>query len=1191
MTVKLAASNLPQQDVFANRHIGPSEAEISLMLAKLGVKSLDGLIDQTVPAAIRLSRPLQLDEARSEFEALAELRGYASENRLLRSMIGMGYYDCITPPVIQRNILENPGWYTQYTPYQAEISQGRLEALLNFQTMVADLTGLPLANASLLDEATAAAEAMHMAHAVCRDERSSFFVAKACHPQTIAVVQTRARALGVEVTVGCPGSADFSKGAYFGVLLQYPGTTGSVCNHRDLISRVRAAGTVVIVASDLLALTLLTPPGELGADIAIGSAQRFGVPLGGGGPHAAFMSTRNEYARQMPGRIIGVSKDAQGKPAYRLAIQTREQHIRREKATSNICTAQVLLAVMAGMYAVYHGPHGLRRIGQRVHAMAAVLGEGLRRLGLDVPTSPMFDTISVKLHGGETADAVLDRAVAAGYNLRRIDGQCVGVSCDETTTPQDVPALWRVFAPLAELGFTFDEVLAETDLGYPRELMRTSAYLTHPAFNRYHCEHEMLRYIKRLESRDLSLTTSNIPLGSCTMKLNAVAEMFPISWPEFGRIHPYAPADQMRGYARMFADLERWLAEITGLAAVSLQPNSGAQGEYAGLLTIRGYHESQARSGAPRDVCLIPVSAHGTNPASAVMAGFKVVTVKCDAQGNIDIADLKSKAAEHADRLGALMVTYPSTHGVFEEGIREICAIVHQHGGQVYMDGANMNAQVGLCRPGDIGADVCHLNLHKTFCIPHGGGGPGMGPIAVAKHLAPFLPGNPLCVPQPPSAAFSVPQPPSAAFSVPQPPSAAPASTPSRPDALPASASYRRRLPHIHPGDCPVFVTFSTHQGWVLPETVRARVLEHCVHDHGTKIHLYAVVVMPDHVHLVFTPLKDDRGEPYGLPEIMNGIKGASAHGVNKMLGRKGHVWQRESFDHVLRHSESLETKIEYVCENPVRRGLVRSPDEYQWLWREWVEGEEGQEKKNAAEGGCGTQRDAAEGGCGTAKNAAGAAAVQASNGVQGPVSAAAYGSAGILAISWMYIRMMGAAGLKFATQAAILNANYMAKRLEGHYPILYRGAQGRCAHEFIVDCRPLEHSAGVKVEDIAKRLMDYGFHAPTMSFPVPGTLMIEPTESESLGELDRLCDALIGIREEVRAIEENRADRSDNPLKHAPHTVAAVCATEWSHAYSREQAAFPAPWTREHKFWPHVGRIDNVWGDRNLFCTCPPVG
>ncbi len=951
-------SLLQTTDLFPPRHLGPRDADVTDMLSTLGLRSLDELVEQTVPASIRLGRPLQLDPPRGEFETLAELRGYANENRVVRSLIGMGYYDTITPPVILRNILENPGWYTQYTPYQAEISQGRLEALINFQTLIADLTGLPLANASLLDEATAAAEAMHMTAAIAGEQRRTFVVADDCHPQTIAVVQTRAEPLGIRVVVAPADQLPLGTDV-FGVLLQYPNTYGGLRQPGAVIEIIHACGAQAIVATDLLACALVKPPGEFGADICIGSSQRLGVPLGAGGPHAAFVSTRAEHARQMPGRLIGVSKDVHGRPAYRLAIQTREQHIRREKATSNICTAQVLLAVIAGMYAVYHGPDGLRRIAQRIHALTAILGEGLRRVGLDVPAEPMFDTIRVNLRAGE-ADALLTRARTAGYNLRRISDAAVGISLDETSTPAEVDALWRILAPGAQGGSSFADLVEEADLGYPRELARSSEFLTHPVFHSYRCEHEMLRYIKRLESRDLSLTTSNIPLGSCTMKLNAAAEMLPVTWPEFGRIHPFAPAEQTRGYQRLYADLERWLAEITGFAAVSLQPNAGSQGEYAGLLVIRAFHH--ARGQAQRDVCLIPTSAHGTNPASAVMAGMTVVAVKCDSQGNVDLADLREKAGANAPRLAALMVTYPSTHGVFEEGIREICQIVHEHGGQVYMDGANMNAQVGLTRPGDIGADVCHLNLHKTFCIPHGGGGPGMGPIGVVAHLAPFLPGHP-------------------------------------------------ELDASH-----------------------------------------------------------------------------APHAAN------------------------------------------------------------------------------------------------------GPVSAAPYGSPSILPISWMYIRMMGGEGLRKATQIAILNANYMAQRLAAHYPVVYTGRSGRVAHEFILDCRDFERTAGVKVEDIAKRLMDYGFHAPTMSWPVAGTLMIEPTESESRAELDRLCDSLIAIRGEIRDIESGKLDRADNPLKNAPHTSATVTATEWPHAYPRELAAFPAPWTRQHKFWPHVGRVDNAYGDRHLFCTCVPM-
>ncbi len=949
--------SLEISDRFVDRHVGPRQADVQAMLAALDVHSLDDLIAQTVPGGIRVRADLDIPAALSEFEALADLRKIAGKNRVMRSLIGQGYYDCIVPPVVQRNILENPGWYTQYTPYQAEISQGRLEALINFQTMIADLTGLPLANASLLDEATAAAEAMFMAHALCEDgARRGFFVAADCHPQTIAVLRTRAAPLGYELTIAPPASFDPAGGRYFGVLLQYPTTDGRIVDYGRIIAQAQQSGALVTLATDLLALTLIKSPGEWGADIAVGSAQRFGVPLGFGGPHAAFMATREAYKRHMPGRIIGVSRDVHGKPAYRLAIQTREQHIRREKATSNICTAQVLLAVMASMYAVYHGPQGLTRIARRVRGLAAVLGRGLRGAGHEVLSEEFFDTLRVRPRGG--GGAALSAAAARGFNLRDFGDGTLGISVDETTSLREIGELLAAFGGDPGGAERIADAIGPDDLCVDQRLARRAPFLTHPVFNLYHSEHEMLRYIRRLESRDLSLTTSMISLGSCTMKLNATAEMFPVSWPEIARMHPYAPADQTRGYAELCGQLESWLRQITGFAAVSLQPNSGAQGEYAGLLAIRGYHA--ARGAAGRDVCLIPVSAHGTNPASAVIAGFRVVAVKCDASGNVDLADLRAKAQAHAATLGALMITYPSTHGVFEEAIREICAIVHEHGGQVYMDGANMNAQVGLCRPADIGADVCHLNLHKTFCIPHGGGGPGMGPIGCAAHLAPFLPGDPLAA----------------------------------------------------------------------------------------------------------------SGEARGV----------------------------------------------------------------------------------------------------------------------GPVSAAAAGSASILPISWMYIRMMGPDGLRHATQAAILNANYMAARLEKHYPVLYRGKNGRVAHEFIIDCRGFEDSAAVKVEDIAKRLMDYGFHAPTMSFPVPGTLMIEPTESESRAELDRFCDALIAIRAEIAEIEAGRMDREDNPLKHAPHTAAAVLATEWPHTYTREQAAYPAAWTREHKFWPAVGRIDNVWGDRNLFCTCVPM-
>ena len=943
-------------DTFVRRHIGPSDEEVREMLAFLGFESLEKLADATVPEAIRLRRPLALGPPRAENELLAELKEIASQNKVLRSFIGQGYYDTITPPVIQRNILENPGWYTQYTPYQAEIAQGRLEALLNFQTMVADLTGLPLANSSLLDEATAAAEAMAMCHAIHDHRRPKFFAAADCHPQTLAVVRTRARSIGIELVVGAASEIPDLKSQisdFSGILLQYPTTDGRIVDYSEIISPARVGGVTVVMATDLLALTLLTPPGELGADIAVGSAQRFGVPLGFGGPHAAFMATRTEHARKMPGRIVGVSRDAHGNPAYRLAIQTREQHIKREKATSNICTAQVLLAVMAGMYAVYHGPEGLTRIARRVHVLTRALAVGLRRLNHETGTGPFFDTIRVRPNG-LSAEAVIGSARSRGYNLRDFGDGSVGISLDEAATREDVQALIESFAGGSTFRLNVDE-LAQADLPHSAIGTRQSAFLTHPVFNSHHSETELLRYIQKLQSRDLSLTHSMIPLGSCTMKLNATSEMLPVTWPQFNRIHPFAPRDQTEGYHRLFKDLETWLAEITGFAAVSLQPNAGSQGEYAGLLTIRAYHESRGQG--RRDVCLIPVSAHGTNPSSAVIAGLKVVPVACDARGNVELSDLRAKAEQHRDHLACLMITYPSTHGVFEEDVVDICKVVHEHGGQVYMDGANMNAQVGLCRPGDIGADVCHLNLHKTFCIPHGGGGPGMGPIAVAQHLTAFLPAH---------------------------------------------------------------------------------------------------------------PLSDGEGA--------------------------------------------------------------------------------------------------------------------------GAVSAAPWGSASILPIPWVYIALMGAEGLKKATQVAILSANYMAKRLGPHYPILFKGKTGRVAHEFVMDARRLEADAGVKVEDIAKRLMDYGFHAPTMSWPVPGTLMIEPTESESKAELDRFCDAMISIREEIRAIEKGKADRADNVLKNAPHTAASLLSDNWSHAYGREQAAYPAPWLREHKFWPAVGRIDNPYGDRNLVCTCPPM-
>jgi glycine dehydrogenase len=942
-------------DPFVERHLGSGGDEAREMLRIIGVDTLEELIDQTVPAAIRLLRPLKLPGGRGETEVLAELRALAAQNQLFRSYIGMGYHQTITPPVILRNIMENPGWYTQYTPYQAEIAQGRLEALLNFQTMVSDLTGLEMSNASMLDEATAAAEAMTLCKRAQKRgaQGDIFFVSERCHPQTIDVVRTRAEPLGLRVVVGNHQNYDLTQPT-FGALVQYPDSEGNIEDYTRFCQAAHAAGALVVVATDLLALTLLRPPGEFGADVAVGNSQRFGVPLGYGGPHAAFMATKDEYKRLMPGRLVGVSVDATGAPALRLTLQTREQHIRREKATSNICTAQVLLAVMASMYAVYHGPHGLRRIAQRIHSLTQLLAVALQEVGYRVNATPIFDTL--KISGGPLSQsALLGAAHARLINLRVYGDGAVGVALDETVTLADLQTLLTVFGagPAIDLA----KLAANIELDYPEPLQRTSTYLTHPVFHRHQTEHELLRYIHRLQTRDISLVHSMIPLGSCTMKLNATTEMLPVTWPAFAQLHPFAPLEQTQGYQMLFRRLEQWLAEISGFAATSLQPNAGSQGEYAGLLAIRGYH--QARGERHRHICLIPSSAHGTNPASAVMAGMEVVVVACDAQGNIDVAELRVKAEQHSQQLAALMVTYPSTHGVFEAEIAEICRIIHQHGGQVYMDGANMNAQVGLTRPGDMGADVCHLNLHKTFCIPHGGGGPGMGPICVAAHLVPYLPSH-------------------------------------------------------------------------------------------------------------FMLQKDAAHPP-----------------------------------------------------------LV--------------------------------------------------------------VSAAPWGSASILPISYAYIAMMGGEGLTQATKTAILNANYLAARLAPHYPVLYQGQHGRVAHECIIDTRPLKQF-GIEVEDIAKRLMDYGFHAPTMSFPVPGTLMIEPTESESKAELDRFCAAMIAIREEVRAVERGESDPANNPLKHAPHPAKVVVAAQWEHPYSREQAAFPAAWVREAKVWPAVARIDNVYGDRHVVCTCPPV-
>ncbi|PPU78297.1 glycine dehydrogenase (aminomethyl-transferring) [Xanthomonas cucurbitae] len=976
--------DLEHHGAFVERHIGPNDAEIAQMLEVVGHASLDALTDAIVPGNIKSPAALALPEAITEEEALAKIRTIASKNQVQRTFIGQGYYGTHTPKVILRNILENPAWYTAYTPYQAEISQGRMEALINFQTLCADLTGMQIANASLLDEATAAAEAMTLAKRSAKSNSDIFFVHDAVHPQTLELLRTRAEPLGIVLRVGTPEEA--LQAECFGVLLQYPDSFGHIGDHAALADAVHAQGGLVAVATDLLALTLIAAPGEWGADIVVGNSQRFGVPFGFGGPHAAFMACRDAYKRSMPGRLIGVSIDAAGNPAYRLTLQTREQHIRREKATSNICTAQVLLAVMASMYAVYHGPEGLTRIARRTHRLAAILAAALRSAGVSVGER-FFDTLHVK---AIDADAIHARARAAGINLRAIDSEAVGISLDETTTRADVVALAALFgvqvddaqgcASVAEgrmPGATVDALDAATADALPPGLLRSSAFLTHPVFNTHHSEHELLRYMRSLADKDLAMDRTMIPLGSCTMKLNATAEMIPVTWPEFGAIHPLAPAEQSAGYAQLIDELEAMLVECTGYDAVSLQPNSGAQGEYAGLLAIRAYH--RARGDAHRDICLIPESAHGTNPASAQMCGMTVVVTKCDANGNVDVDDIRAKAQKYSDRLAALMITYPSTHGVFEEDVVAICEAVHAHGGQVYTDGANMNALVGMAKPGKWGSDVSHLNLHKTFCIPHGGGGPGVGPCAVKSHLAPYLP-----------------------------------------------------RAGIHAGEGQ---TAAIHGG-----------------------------------------------------------------GFNSESGARD--FQR----------------------------------------------------------------------------------------IGGMVSAASYGSASILPISWMYVTMMGSSGLRKATQVALLNANYIAKRLAPHYKTLYTGRNGLVAHECILDIRPLEKTSGIGAEDIAKRLIDFGFHAPTLSFPVAGTLMVEPTESESQHELDRFIDAMIQIREEIRAIEDGRLDREDNPLKHAPHTATQVSASEWTHAYPRELAAFPLPSLKQQKYWPPVGRVDNVYGDKNVMCACIPV-
>ncbi len=946
---------------FIRRHIGPGEPQIKEMLDFLGLESLDALIEKTVPADIISKEPLALAEPKSERMMLSYLRRMAGRNRVFINMMGMGYHGTVLPSVILRNVLENPGWYTAYTPYQAEVSQGRLEALLNFQQMVMDLTAMDLANASLLDEATAAAEAMAMAQRVAKSKSKRFLVSADCHPQTIAVVKTRAHTLGYEVEIGDPFDPAVIEGDFFGVLVQYPGSSGVVKDLSELAQRVHEKKALLVVAADLLSLVMLTPPGEMGADVVVGSAQRFGVPMGYGGPHAAFFATRDAYKRATPGRIIGVSVDSQGKPALRMALQTREQHIRREKATSNICTAQVLLAVIAALYGIYHGPDGLKLISGRVHRMTQIAAEGLRRLNHTIVHDTFFDTLMVRVPG--QANRIAARARESRINLRVFDANHLGITLDETTKRENIETLWQVFSTKANQVldvYALDEEVAEV---IPEPLKRRSDFMTHAVFHLYHAETEMLRYLRWLAAKDLALDRAMIPLGSCTMKLNATSEMIPITWRDFSAMHPFAPLDQSQGYQQLFEELEDMLCEVTGFDAVSLQPNAGSQGEYSGLLTIRMYHES--RGEGHRNICLIPSSAHGTNPASAHMAGMDVVVVGCDAHGNVDVADLKAKAETHSNELAAIMITYPSTHGVFEEAIREICDIVHAHGGQVYIDGANLNALLGVAKLGKIGADVSHINLHKTFCIPHGGGGPGMGPIGVGAHLAPFL---------------------------------------------------------------------------------------------------------PDHV-------------------VVDGV-------------------------------------------NPAAEG------------RETV----------------------------------------------GQVSAAPWGSASILPISWAYITLMGGTGLKKATEVAILNANYIAKRLAPHYPILYTGKNGMVAHECIIDLRAFKETCGITVDDVAKRLVDYGFHAPTMSFPVADTFMVEPTESEAKRELDRFCDAMIAIRQEIAAVESGEVDAQNNLLKNAPHTHHLLLEGDWSHPYSKEAAYFPLPTLREDKYWPPVGRIDNVFGDRHLVCSCPPM-
>jgi len=950
---ELKLQDLDVYNDFIRRHIGPSSADEQAMLAELGMKSLDELVDKVIPETIRRKKTLAVKASRSERQVLDKLYQVSTRNLLYKSFIGMGYHNTQTPTVIERNLLRNPAWYTAYTPYQAEISQGRLEALLNFQTMISDLTGMEIANASMLDEATSAAEAMTLCQRMSKSKGNVFFLADSCHPQTIAVVSNRALHFGIEIVVGDPFK-DLDELKLFGVLLQYPCSTGEILDYQELVQQVHERKALVAVAADLLSLTLLKPPGEFDADVVVGTSQRFGIPLGYGGPHAAYMATREAFKRSMPGRLIGVSVDSRGKPALRLALQTREQHIRREKATSNICTAQALLAIMASMYAVYHGPDEIRRIAQRIHRLTIILAEGLRQLGHIVPTQHFFDTITVTT--GNATEFVMAAARSEKINLRYVDMNTVGISLDEKATPGDIKKLFNIFTHDRGDEVSLDEIDSQVKISLPRALIRTSKYLTHPVFNKYHSETDLMRYMRKLADKDLALDRSMIPLGSCTMKLNAATQLVPVTWPGYGRIHPFVPLDQAQGYQQLFIELEQMLCACTGYDAVSLQPNSGAQGEYAGLLAIKGYHQS--RNEGHRNICLIPASAHGTNPASAQMAGMKVVVIGTAKSGNIDMDELKAKAEKHSKELAAIMITYPSTHGVFEDDVIEVCDLIHSHGGQVYIDGANMNAMVGLCAPGKFGGDVSHLNLHKTFSIPHGGGGPGVGPIGVREHLKPFLP--------------------------------------------------------------------------------------------STNI-------------------------------------------------------------------ENLQNST-------------------------------------------------------------------------GPVSATPYGSASVLPISWAYITLLGREGLPKASATAILNANYIASRLDKHFPILYTGPNGLVAHECIIDTRIVKQSAGISVDDIAKRLIDYGFHAPTMSFPVAGTLMIEPTESESKEEIDRFCDAMISIGKEIKAVENGEFDAEDNPLKNAPHTIDMVSADEWNHAYSREQAAYPLPSLRDDKYWAPVGRVDNVYGDMNLICSCPPL-